>query len=56
MDQADNSNRELVLYYADYGENPRAALEIAQRELERRHDLHTLEVHAWALYRNGRYG
>jgi hypothetical protein len=56
MDQPDNSNRELVLYYAEYDANPQQALQIAQRELERRRDVHTLDVHAWALYRNGRYG
>jgi tetratricopeptide (TPR) repeat protein len=56
MDQPDNSNRELVLYYAEYGANPQQALQVAQREVERRRDVHTLDVYAWALYRNGRYG
>jgi tetratricopeptide (TPR) repeat protein len=55
MHKADNSNRELALYYAEYGANAREALQIAQREIERRSDVHTLDVYAWALYRNGSY-
>ncbi len=55
MPKADNANRELVFYYADYALKPSEALEVAERELAQRHDLYTLDAHAWALYRNGRY-
>jgi Tfp pilus assembly protein PilF len=33
-----------------------AALEVAQREIGRRHDVFTLDSYAWALYKNGQYG
>jgi len=51
----DNSNRELVLYYADRAGEPVKALEVARRELERRHDVFTLDSYAWALAANGDY-
>lgn len=51
---ADNSNRELTFYYADYANEPAKALEAAKREIARRHDVHTLDAYAWALYVNGR--
>jgi tetratricopeptide (TPR) repeat protein len=50
----DNSNRELIFYYADYAHEPRKALEVANRELARRHDVYTLDSYAWALHSNGR--
>jgi tetratricopeptide (TPR) repeat protein len=53
--KADNSNHELVLYYADYAKQPQKALEVAQRELARRQDVYTLDCYAWALYANGKY-
>lgn len=52
--RADNSNRELIFYYADYANKPAKALEVAQREVARRHDAYTLDSYAWALHRNGR--
>jgi len=52
---ADNSNHELVFYYADYAASSEKALEVARREMARRHDVHTLECYAWALYKNGQY-
>jgi tetratricopeptide (TPR) repeat protein len=52
----DNANRELALYYADQARRPAAALEIARRERERRHDVRTLGVYAWALFVSGRRG
>jgi tetratricopeptide (TPR) repeat protein len=55
MQRADNSNRELALYYAEHAAQPEQALQIAQREVQRRRDVHTLEVYAWTLYRSGRY-
>ena len=52
-DRKDNSNRELVFYYADYGNAPRKALDIARRELAWRHDVFTIDSYAWALHVNG---
>jgi tetratricopeptide (TPR) repeat protein len=51
----DNSNRELLLYYLDRAGEPAKALEIARREVERRHDIFTLDSYAWALAANGDY-
>ena len=53
--RGDNSNHELIFYYADYAGDPRKAMEVAQREILRRHDVFTLDSYAWALYRNGQY-
>jgi tetratricopeptide (TPR) repeat protein len=53
--RADNSNHELIFYYADYAKQPAKALEVAQREIARRHDVFTLDTYAWALYSNGQY-
>ena len=50
----DNSNRELIFYYADYAHQPDKALEVAERERARRHDVYTLDAYAWALHVNGR--
>lgn len=52
--RADNSNRELIFYYADYASQPVKALDVATRELSRRHDVYTLDSYAWALHVNGR--
>ncbi|MBI3477455.1 MAG: tetratricopeptide repeat protein [Acidobacteria bacterium] len=52
--KADNSNHELILYYADYAQEPAKALAVAQREMARRHDVFTIDCYAWALHRNGR--
>ncbi len=51
--RADNSNHELVLYYADHAKQPQKALEVAEREYVRRHDVFTLDSYAWALYVSG---
>lgn len=51
---ADNSNRELALYYADYGKRPAEALRIAELEASRRQDVYTLDVLAWAQFQNGK--
>jgi len=53
--RTDNSNHELVFYYADYANQPAKALEVAQREFARRRDVYTLDCYAWALYVNGQY-
>jgi len=51
--RADNSNRELTFYYADHAHQPLKALEVAEREVARRHDVYTLDSYAWALHANG---
>jgi len=52
--KADNSNRELIFYYADHAKQREKALEVAQREFARRHDIYTLDAYAWALHVSGR--
>jgi Flp pilus assembly protein TadD len=51
--RGDNSNRELLFYYADYAHEPAKALEVAKREFARRHDVYTLDSYAWALHVSG---
>jgi tetratricopeptide (TPR) repeat protein len=53
--RGDNSNHELIFYYADYANRPDKALDVAKREISRRHDVFTLDSYAWALYTNGQY-
>jgi tetratricopeptide (TPR) repeat protein len=53
--RGDNSNHELIFYYADYANQPEKALDVAEREYARRHDVFTLDSYAWALYANGQY-
>jgi tetratricopeptide (TPR) repeat protein len=52
--RADNSNRELIFYYADHAHNLARALEVARGEFSRRHDVYTLDAYAWALHLNGK--
>jgi len=49
----DNSDRELIFYYADHANQPAKALEVARQELAWRHDVYTLDAYAWALHVNG---
>jgi tetratricopeptide (TPR) repeat protein len=51
--RADNSNRELIFYYADHAHDPVKALEVAAAEFARRHDVYTLDAYAWAFHVNG---
>jgi tetratricopeptide (TPR) repeat protein len=51
----DNSNHELIAYYADHAHQPEKALEVAKREIQRRKDVFTLDCYAWALAANGDY-
>lgn len=51
----DNANRELVLYYANHAKKPAEALKVAELEIARRQDVHTLDVYAWALHVNNRH-
>jgi tetratricopeptide (TPR) repeat protein len=47
-------NRDLALFYADHDEKLPEALDLAQKELEVRHDVYTWDALAWALYKNGK--
>jgi tetratricopeptide (TPR) repeat protein len=49
----DNSNRELIFYYADYAKQPAKALKLAEQEYAWRKDIYTLDAYAWALHLNG---
>lgn len=53
MDGPDNSNRELIFYYADHARKPSEALRIATAEIACRRDVHTLDAYAWALHASG---
>ena len=53
-DRGDNSNRELIFYYADHAHDPAKALDVATTEFSRRHDVYTLDAYAWALHVNGK--
>ncbi len=48
------ANRELALFYADHGIKLPEALELAQKELEVRHDIYTWDTLAWVLHKNDR--
>jgi tetratricopeptide (TPR) repeat protein len=56
LDEPENANRELILFYAGYAHNPAEALRVANLEVARRHDVYTLDAYAWALAANGQYG
>ena len=47
-------NRDLALFDADHDRNLGEALNLAQKELEVRHDIYTWDALAWALYKNGK--
>jgi tetratricopeptide (TPR) repeat protein len=49
----DNSNRELIFYYADYVKQPAKALKVAEQESAWRKDVYTLDAYAWALHVSG---
>ena len=51
--QKDNSNRELIFYYADCVKQPVKALQVAEQEYSWRKDVYTLDAYAWALHANG---
>jgi tetratricopeptide (TPR) repeat protein len=52
-EKKDNSNRELIFYYADHAQQPAKALTVARQEYAWRHDVYTLDAYAWALHVNG---
>jgi tetratricopeptide (TPR) repeat protein len=47
-------NRDLAIFYADHDLKLAEALDLAQKELEVRHDVYTWDALAWALYKNGK--
>jgi tetratricopeptide (TPR) repeat protein len=47
-------NRDLALFYADHDMKLAEALDLAQKELEVRHDIYTWDALAWALYKSGK--
>jgi tetratricopeptide (TPR) repeat protein len=47
-------NRDLAIFYADHDMKLPEALELAQKELEVRHDVYTWDAMAWTLYKNGK--
>src|ERR1700739_1315501 len=49
------STPDLILMYAGNTASAPNALKIAQQEIAARHDVWTLDAHAWALYANARY-
>lgn len=51
----DNSNLELIFYYADHAQKPLESLRIAESEIKLRNDVYTMDAYAWALYVNGYY-
>jgi tetratricopeptide (TPR) repeat protein len=55
INNSDNANEELISYYLGRGHDPAEALRIAQLEINKRHDVNTLDAYAWALCANGRY-
>ena len=55
MESTDNSNHELIFFYADFGNKPEEALKVAKFEASRRQDVHTLDAYAWALFVNEQY-
>jgi tetratricopeptide (TPR) repeat protein len=52
-ESADNANRELIFYFADYAKQPEQGLALARREIARRRDIHTLDAVAWVYFRTG---
>ncbi len=53
IEQPDNANLELVAYYTEHARRLAEGLRIARLEMERRHDVATLDIYSWALYVNG---
>ncbi len=55
MESTDNSNHELIFFYADFANRPAEALKVAKLEASRRQDVHTLDAYAWALFANQQF-
>jgi len=52
---SDGATRDLILMYASDAARAADALTLAQRAMDARHDVWTLDAYAWALYANGRF-
>lgn len=50
----EKANRNLAIIYADHDHRVGRALELAQAELDVRHDIYTYDALAWALFKNGK--
>lgn len=48
-------DRPLAKFFADHDVEPQQALLRARRDVELRPDIEAHDLHAWALYRNGRF-
>jgi predicted Zn-dependent protease len=48
-------SRGVILFLANHGETPGAAVTTAAADLARRHDIYAWDAYAWALYAAGRY-
>jgi tetratricopeptide (TPR) repeat protein len=53
-ENVDNANRELAIYYLDFANKAKDGLRLAKMQFDRRQDVHTMSVYAWALHKNGR--
>ena len=53
--RSEDATRDLILLYSEAPAKAAEALRIAQREIEARQDVWTLDVYAWALSANGRF-
>jgi tetratricopeptide (TPR) repeat protein len=47
--------RDVSLFLSNHDRSPQRALELAEADLEARHDSGAYDTLAWALYRNGRF-
>jgi tetratricopeptide (TPR) repeat protein len=47
--------RDVSLFLSNHDRSPERALELAEADLQTRHDSGAFDTLAWALYRNGRY-
>ena len=50
-----SDQRSLALFWADHNQKLDEALEIATREHATRKDVYTADIHAWCLYKKGRF-
>lgn len=55
QEQTTGFHREWALFLLDRGEDPTDLLRQAERDLAQRPDIYGHDLHAWALYRQGRH-
>jgi tetratricopeptide (TPR) repeat protein len=53
--RSEDATRDLILAQAETAGGAASALKLAQREVQARQDVWTLDAYAWALYANGRF-